>query len=112
MNTGEVLLGSSNEVEEGEGRRFEVAGRQPIAVFRVEGQLLAIDDPCTHGAASLSEGWLEGDEVECPVHQGRFCLRTGRALCFPVTEPVAVHSVVERDGQLFLDAPASFQKVS
>ena len=102
MTTTAIRLAASSEIPEGEGRRFDVDGRAAIAVFRVEGALHAIDDRCTHGAASLAEGWLEGDQIECPVHQGRFCLRTGKPMCFPVTEPVAVHRIDERDGSIYL----------
>ena len=50
----------------------------PIAVFHTDdGDVLAIDDTCTHQDASLADGWLEGCEVECPLHASRFDLRTG-----------------------------------
>jgi 3-phenylpropionate/trans-cinnamate dioxygenase ferredoxin component len=102
MTGTDVRVAASHDVPEGEGRRFEIDGRAPVAIFRVEGALYAIDDRCTHGAASLADGWLEGDQIECPVHQGRFCLRSGKPMCFPVTEPVAVHGVAERDGSIYL----------
>ena len=52
--------------------------------------------------ASLAEGWLEDDRVECPLHAAQFCLRTGEALCLPATKGVGVHRVEEREGQLYL----------
>lgn len=97
-----TTLADSASIPEGEGRRFDVEGKPAIAVFRSEGELYAIDDQCTHGAASLAEGWLEGSEIECPVHQGRFCLRSGKPMCFPVTQPVKVHHVLEREGTIYL----------
>lgn len=97
-----TMLAESAKIPEGEGRRFEVDGKPAIAVFRSDGELYAIDDRCTHGAASLADGWVEGSEIECPVHQGRFCLKSGKPMCFPVTQPVNVHRVLERDGKIYL----------
>ena len=72
-------------------------GRKRIALFQVEGEVYAIDDVCTHGDASLCEGFLEGHEIECPRHQGRFDVRTGAATCAPANEPVDAYPV-RRDG--------------
>lgn len=74
----------------------------PIAVFASEGGLFALDDTCTHNQASLSEGWVEAGEVECPLHGGRFCLRTGAAVGAPATEGTVTHAVRAEDGQVWL----------
>lgn len=58
------------------------AGRQ-IALYLVGGAIFATDNRCTHGDALLCEGFLEGHEIECPHHQGRFDIRTGEATCAP-----------------------------
>lgn len=93
----------SGDLPEGGSARTATEGGRPIAVFRSEGTLYAVDDTCTHGQASLADGWLEGGEIECPVHQGRFCLKTGRPLCFPVTEPIRTYGVTERDGLVYVE---------
>ena len=75
----------------------------PIAVFRTEDdEFYCIDDTCTHEDASLAEGWVEGCEVECPVHSARFCLKTGEALCLPATVNARIHKVEVRDGDVLL----------
>ena len=51
--------------------RVERDGRT-YAVFNLSGQYHVTQDECTHGPGSLGEGWVEGEEVECPFHQGRF----------------------------------------
>ena len=51
-----------------------VAGRE-IALYGVDGEVFATDNICTHGQARLCEGFLEGHEIECPLHQGRFDVR-------------------------------------
>ncbi|MGB3485354.1 MAG: bifunctional 3-phenylpropionate/cinnamic acid dioxygenase ferredoxin subunit [Mycobacterium sp.] len=76
----------------GESRR--VATVPPIAVFHTEdGEVLAIDDTCSHQDASLADGWLEGCEVECPLHASRFNLRTGAVDAPPAKLPVRTHVV-------------------
>jgi len=70
----------------------------PIAVFNADGELYAIDDTCTHQDASLSEGWLEGCLVECPLHEASFDLRTGQPTCLPARRPVRTHRVTVEDG--------------
>ena len=63
----------------GEARRVEAD--PPIAVFHTDdGEVFAVDDTCTHQDASLADGWLEGCEIECPLHASCFDLRTGRCL--------------------------------
>lgn len=97
-----ILVGAADELREDEGRKVCAPGVGPIAVFRVGDEFHAISDTCTHGAASLSEGWIEGFEIECPVHSGRFDIRTGEPLSFPVTEPVATYRTKLIDGQLYI----------
>lgn len=66
------------------------AGGQDVAVFRLGEELFALHDQCTHGAARLSDGYVEDGCVECPLHQGLIDIRSGEPRCFPVT--VAVRS--------------------
>ncbi|MGY0022494.1 bifunctional 3-phenylpropionate/cinnamic acid dioxygenase ferredoxin subunit [Streptomyces sp. cg35] len=79
----------------------------PIAVFHAEGELYAIDDTCTHQDASLSEGWLEGCQVECPLHEASFDLRTGQPTCLPARRPVRTHRVTVDDGVIHVHPAAS-----
>jgi len=77
----------------------------PICVVRDSaGEVFAIGDTCTHGAISLSEGFVEDGTVECWAHGSRFSLRTGAALNLPAYEPVPVY-VVEIDGDDVLIDP-------
>jgi len=73
-----------------------------VALFNVEGQVYAIDDRCTHGNAWLSEGELDGFEVECPMHAGVFDIRSGAVLCQPATRPTRCHAVKIEDGAVFI----------
>jgi len=89
-------------LKEDEGARIELNDRPPVAVFLHGGEVHVIDDLCTHGPASLAEGFCEHGEIECPFHLGRFCLKSGNAVHAPCHEPVAVHQVRIIDGVVYL----------
>ena len=61
------------------------AGDLDVALYNIEGQLYATHNVCTHAHALLSDGWLEGDVIECPLHGGRFEVKTGKGLGAPIT---------------------------
>jgi naphthalene 1,2-dioxygenase system ferredoxin subunit len=73
-----------------------------IALYSVDGVIYATDNVCTHAQAQLCEGFLEGHEIECPLHQGRFDVRTGKALCPPVTEDIRTYPVRIEDGRIYV----------
>lgn len=73
------------------------------AVFRCEDRFYVTQDACTHGPGSLSEGFVVGCEVECPFHQGRFHIPTGRPAWAPCTQGLRTWTVYERNGHLFID---------
>jgi nitrite reductase/ring-hydroxylating ferredoxin subunit len=78
-----VAVCDAAAVDEGEVLRVDTDGVPPLAVYKVDGDYFVTADTCTHGEASLSEGFVEGATVECPWHNGKFCIRTGAALDFP-----------------------------
>jgi naphthalene 1,2-dioxygenase system ferredoxin subunit len=80
---------------------MQVGGRD-IALYNVEGQIYATDNVCTHGHARQCEGFLEGHEIECPLHQGRFDVRNGKPTCAPVTEAIRAYPVRIEAGRVFL----------
>ena len=66
---------------------------QPIALYDVDGQVFATANECTHALAVRTDGWLEGDVVECPLHGGRFSVRTGVGRCTPITCDLRTYEV-------------------
>lgn len=80
------------DVPEGDVMAVQVAGKE-IALYEVDGEVFATDNICTHGAARMSDGFLEGREIECPLHQGRFDVCTGKALCTPLTQDIKTYPV-------------------
>ena len=78
-----------------------VAGRD-IALYTVDGDVYATDNICTHGQARLCDGFLEGHEIECPLHQGKFDVRTGQPTCAPATEALRSYPVKVEGGRVWL----------
>jgi nitrite reductase/ring-hydroxylating ferredoxin subunit len=68
----------------------ECAGEE-IALYWIDGAVYATADTCTHAAARLSEGFLDGDCIECPVHQALFNVKSGEAVAGPATESVKTY---------------------
>lgn len=77
-------------------------GDKEVALYGVDGEIYATDNLCTHGAARMSDGFLEGNEIECPFHQGRFDVCTGKALCAPLIENLRVYPVRIENNRIFL----------
>lgn len=99
-------VGREDLVPEGEVVSV-IAGGKPIALFLHEGAHYAVYDLCTHGEAQLSEGWVEDGCIECPLHQGKFCIKTGEALTAPVSEPVATFETRVSNGRIEIAVEAA-----
>ena len=78
-----------------------VAGRD-IAFYSVGDDVFATDNTCTHGQARLCDGFLDGHEIECPLHQGKFDVRDGRPTCDPVTEALRSYPVKIEGSRVFV----------
>ena len=92
---------SADELPADDVLGLAVAGRD-IALYAVGGEVYATDNLCTHGHARLCDGFLEGHEIECPLHQGRFDVRDGRPTCEPVTVPLRSYPVRIEGGRVFV----------
>ena len=78
------------------------AGRE-LAIYGVDGTVFATENLCTHGHARLCDGFLDGHEIECPLHQGKFDVRSGKAMCAPLTTDVRTYPVKIEDGYVFVE---------
>ena len=94
-----VDIGAIEDLPLGTMKRYDL-GQHRILVANVEGAPLAVADTCTHEDASLSMGALQGDNVKCPLHGSRFCLRDGRALDEPAEVDLECYPVRFTDGRL------------
>jgi nitrite reductase/ring-hydroxylating ferredoxin subunit len=99
-------LASNSDVREGEAFPVELDGN-PIALYRVDGEIYAIDDTCTHEFASLSEGFVESGTIECPLHAAQFDIKTGRCLGGPAAEDLRTYQVRVDGDDVYVRAPES-----
>lgn len=100
----EIGIGALVDIPLDGARRVEHGG-SAVAVFRLGDEVHAIADRCSHAEASLSEGDVFDNEVECPRHGAAFDFTTGAPLGLPATKPVAVYATSVRDGNVFIEIP-------
>ncbi|MDX8403759.1 MAG: non-heme iron oxygenase ferredoxin subunit [Mariprofundaceae bacterium] len=93
---------AEGDLQPGE-RRIVATDVAEIAIFNLEGELYAIEDVCTHDGGELASGMCEGDQIICPRHGARFCIRNGKALTPPAYEDVETFSVRIDLGRIQLD---------
>lgn len=94
-----VTVAAANDLAPGDMMYVEVAD-EPVCLINLDGKFYAISDICTHQEASLSDGTIIGDEIECPLHGGAFEIRTGQPAAFPVVTPVETYKVRVVDAQI------------
>ncbi len=107
MNAGTVhAVARASDIAPGTMRRIEVDGRA-LALYHAEGAFYATDDLCTHRRARLSDGYLDGRTVQCPLHFGRFDVVTGHPLNPPCVIPLQSYRVTREGDELFVEIPAN-----
>jgi 3-phenylpropionate/trans-cinnamate dioxygenase ferredoxin subunit len=92
-----------SELEQDAAHRVEIDGVAIAVVLDGNGEVHAIGDVCTHGDISLSDGFVEGDTLECWAHGSAFSLRTGHPLNLPAYEPVPVFEVTIEGDDVLID---------
>jgi nitrite reductase/ring-hydroxylating ferredoxin subunit len=100
--TSRLELCSCEDVPEGAALRVE-NGLLTLAVFNIEGEFFVTDDNCTHGPGSLSEGYIEGDVVECNFHNGQFNIRTGAVVSPPCMVPIKTYPARVENGKVVIE---------
>lgn len=95
-----VLVCQASDVAEDTPVKADLAG-QDVAVFQVGDRYYITQNLCTHGPGELAEGYVEGDEVECPFHQGKFSILTGAPTAAPCTIPLKTWEAHVRDGAIY-----------
>ena len=97
-----IAVARADDLEDGCARVFQ-AGDLRIAVCRVDGELFAVEDMCTHDYAPLGDGKLDGHAIECPRHGARFDVRNGNVLRMPAAHPVRTFPVREESGEIYVE---------
>ncbi len=95
-------LCSTSDVAPGSALKVET-GDLVLAVFNVDGEFYVIDDTCTHGPGSLSEGYIEDDVVECNFHNGQFNIKTGEVVSPPCMIPIKTYPVSVVDDRVTIE---------
>jgi nitrite reductase/ring-hydroxylating ferredoxin subunit len=102
MSAAALPLCRADAVALGEMTRVDVPGIGAVCVYHTERGYFASEDACTHGLASLSEGFIDGEVVHCPYHGGAFAIASGRPVLEPCTEPLRVYRVERRGPELLI----------
>jgi 3-phenylpropionate/trans-cinnamate dioxygenase ferredoxin subunit len=96
----EVDLGSADHLAVGQIERVDIGERTFVLCRVTEDHFRVVDGLCTHGAAPLAEGYLNGCEIECPKHNGRFDVNTGAPTRRPVKLPINTYDVRVENNRL------------
>jgi nitrite reductase/ring-hydroxylating ferredoxin subunit len=97
-----VKVAKVDDIPNGEALQVEADG-QMCALVAVEGDVYCVQDICTHEHAHLSEGFVEGFEIECPLHGSIFDVRTGEVKSLPATEDLKTFNVKVEDGEVLVE---------
>jgi 3-phenylpropionate/trans-cinnamate dioxygenase ferredoxin subunit len=92
---------AESALAEGEHIVVDVDGVD-VALFNLSGQFYAIEDVCSHDGTEIASGELDGDEIVCPRHGARFCVKTGAVKCAPAYEAIASYPVKVADGRVWV----------
>jgi nitrite reductase/ring-hydroxylating ferredoxin subunit len=97
-------VATTDEITEDSPKQVYV-GDTAIGIFRVKEQIYAIDDICTHEYAPLTEGYVDGELVECPLHAAQFHIPTGDVLAPPATEKLRTYRVRVDGNDILVEVP-------
>jgi len=101
-----IRICAVDDIKPGKAIRVKI-GETAIAVVKTKaGEIRALDDKCSHGEISLSEGFIDNETIECWAHGAKFSLSTGEALTLPAFEPVTVYEVIIDNGDIFIEIDA------
>ena len=101
MNDQWIDVAASGTLPEGDVIGVDVGGKS-IALYQIDGEVYATDNICTHGNARLCDGFLEGHKIECALHQRKFDIRNGKAMCGPLTEDVKTYPTKIEGNRVFV----------
>lgn len=97
-------IAAVDDVPDGEALPIEIMGLN-LALYHVGNEWFCTDNVCTHAFALLTDGWLEGYLIECPLHNGQFDVRNGEGMGAPITENLRTFSVSIRGSDVLVALP-------
>jgi nitrite reductase/ring-hydroxylating ferredoxin subunit len=104
MREERIALAEVGEVAPGDVKRCLVPGFAPFALYNLGGEFFVTEDTCSHGMASLADGFLDGDIIECPFHGGAFNVRTGEPAERPCVSPIGTFPAIVEHGTIWTKA--------
>jgi len=102
MATNVVRICAQSEVAPDSAKAFEV-GDKRLAVFNIGGRFYVTDDECTHASASLADGMLDGEVIECTMHLGAFHVPTGEVKAPPCAVALRTYKVIREGDDVLVD---------
>jgi len=97
-----VRICAQSEIAPDSVKAFEVGDRR-LAVFNIGGRFYVTDDECTHASASLADGMLEGEVIECAMHLGAFHVPTGEVKAPPCAVALRTYKVIREGDDVLVD---------
>jgi 3-phenylpropionate/trans-cinnamate dioxygenase ferredoxin subunit len=94
-----VDVAAENALADGENMVVDIDGVD-VVIFKLSGQFYALEDTCTHDGAEIASGDLEGDEIICPRHGARFCIKTGQVKSAPAYEAIDSFPIQIKHGRI------------
>ena len=102
MNAAWHKVANAADVPAGGALQVSV-GHELIAVFNLGGRFYATSDICTHQEANLSDGYIDGENIECPLHQALFHIPSGKVLSEPASVDLTTYPVKQVDGIIYVE---------
>ena len=106
MNEDWHRVAAVGDLADGESMPVELMGLQ-LALYNVAGEWFCTDNVCSHAYALLSDGWLEGHLIECPLHNGQFDVRTGKGQGAPITTDIRAFPTRVEGDDVLVTLPAA-----
>lgn len=101
MSENWIKVAKESDVPE-DGTLLVDVGAEPVCLYKLAGKIYATHDTCTHGQASLADGFIDGENIECPLHQGLFHIPTGKAVGPPCTVDIRTYAVKVDGGAVLI----------
>ncbi|MBJ7280550.1 MAG: non-heme iron oxygenase ferredoxin subunit [Rhodoluna sp.] len=98
-----IRICNVSDIKPGRAIRVKIGDHALAIVHSPNGEIHAMDDKCSHGEISLSEGFVDDETIECWAHGAKFSLETGVPLSLPAFEPVKVYEVLVQDDEVFIE---------
>jgi len=102
-----IKICALEDLKPGKAIRVKVGDHAIAIVCTPSGVVKALDDKCSHGEISLSEGFVDEETIECWAHGAKFELATGKPLSLPAYEPVATYEVLIENDEIYLEYDAN-----